>query len=368
MRLTSKLTTLSGIVLGLCLHWPAVYAEVKPQLVVDGLSHPWSVAFLPNGRYLITERAGRLRLVENGKLLAQPVAGLPEIAAVGQGGLLDVVLHPDYAHNGWLYFSYAKPVKGGQVTAVMRAKLKNMQLLDQQPIFQMNKASDSGRHFGSRLAFDKQGMLFISVGERGEREWAQDLSNHAGSIIRLHDDGRIPADNPFIHQTGAQPEIYSYGHRNPQGMVLHPESGDIWIHEHGPKGGDEINRIQAGNNYGWPVISYGRNYGWGTKIGEGTHKAGMEQPLHQWTPSIAPSGMTFYTGERYPEWQGKLLVGSLKFHYLSLLSVEGENIGNEQLLFKRDFGRIRDVRQGPEGYLYLLTDEANGQLIRLVPR
>ncbi len=351
---------------------PAISASpFKVETVVSGLEHPWGMAFLPDGRILVTERPGRLRIVERGKLLAEPVKGLPPIEAVGQGGLLDIALHPDYQNNGWIYFSYSEPKRGiifsEYGTAVARARLKGHQLKELQLIFSMNKKSDGGRHFGSRLIFDRKNYLYITVGERGERERAQDLNDHAGSVIRLHDDGRIPNDNPFVKTKNARPEIYSYGHRNPQGMVLHPETGEVWLHEHGPQGGDEINRIFPGRNYGWPVITYGANYVTGTKIGEGTHKRGMEQPLHHWTPSIAPSGMAFYNDDKFKHWQGNLFVGSLKFQLLVRLELRDHKIIKEEQLLKQQLGRIRDVRNGPDGFLYLLTDADDGAIVRLLP-
>ena len=348
----------------------ALASSFKVETLVSGLEHPWGMAFLPDGRMLVTERAGRLRIVEQGQLLASPVAGLPAIESIGQGGLLDIVLHPDYQNNGWLYFSYAEPAEGfftnDYGTAVARAKLDGNRLTDLQVIFSMNIKSNGGRHFGSRLLFDRDNYLYITTGDRGERDRAQALDDHAGSVIRLHDDGRIPADNPFVNTAGARAEIYSYGHRNPQGMALHPTTGEVWLHEHGPQGGDEINRILPGHNYGWPVITYGENYGTGTKIGEGTHKPGMEQPLYQWTPSIAPSGMAFYTGDAFERWRGNLFVGALKFQLLVRLELDGNKVVNEERLLERQLGRIRDVRNGPDGLLYLLTDADEGAIVRLL--
>jgi len=337
------------------------------EVITDGLDHPWAVAFLPDGRMLVTERPGRLRLIEEGQLNPMPISGLPNIKAHGQGGLLDLILHPNYPDNGWLYFSYAEPDRNGYGTAVARARLDGLQLRDLEVIFRMNKKSSSGHHFGSRLAFDRDGYLYISVGERGERQLAQDLSTDNGSIIRLHDDGHIPADNPFVNTPGALPEIYSYGHRNPQGLALNPATGKIWSHEHGPKGGDEINIIRPGRNYGWPIITYGREYVLGTKIGEGTHKNGMEQPIYYWDPSIAPSGMAFYNGDKYPGWRGNLFVGALKFQLLARLELDGDKVVKEEPLLQGELGRIRDVRVGPDSYLYLLTDEDNGKLVRILP-
>lgn len=342
--------------------------RVSAQLVSDGLEHPWAVAFLPDGGYLVTERPGRLRWISpDGQLLEQPISGLPQIGAVGQGGLLDVALHPDFAANQWVYLSYSEPGPGGVGTAVARGRLRGMHLADTEVIFRMNTKSNGGRHFGSRLVFDDQGHLFISLGDRGDRPRAQHLDDHIGTLIRLNDDGSIPSDNPFLGIAGALPEIYSYGHRNIQGAARHPVSGRLWTHEHGPQGGDEINLPEAGVNHGWPVITYGVNYGLGTPIGEGTAKAGMAQPLHYWVPSIAPSGMAFYNGGRFPHWRGNLFVGSLKFRQLVRLELDGERVIAEERMLDSALGRIRDVRQGPDGLLYLLTDDRNGGLFRLLP-
>ncbi len=336
--------------------------------IVDGLEHPWGMAFLPDGRILVTERPGRLRIVEQGRLDPQPISGLPSIAAEGQGGLLDVVLHPDYQNSGWLYLSYVTEGDGGMGTEVIRARLDGGQLKDTERLFTLDRKTTSGRHFGSRLVFDRQGYLYITVGERGDRPRAQNLDDQAGSVIRLHDDGRIPDDNPFVGSASGKPEIFSYGHRNPQGIALHPESGAVWSHEHGPQGGDEINIIHPGLNYGWPVITYGVNYGWGTQIGEGTEKPGMAQPLYYWVPSIAPSGMSFYRGDHFPQWRDSLFVGSLKFQQLVRLELAGERVVKEERFLSGKLGRIRDVRSGPDGYLYLLTDASNGGLYRLEPK
>ncbi len=358
--------------------WPAFFAlfagaqawadePFTTHVVASGLEHPWGMAFLPDGRILVTERPGRLRLIENGRLNPKPIKGLPDITAVGQGGLLDIILHPDYEKNGWLYFSYSAPGAGGIGTEVARARLDGMKLKDVRVLFRMQPKSGGGRHFGSRLVIDGDNYLYISVGDRGDRPRAQRLDDHAGSIIRLHDDGRVPKDNPFVDRKDAKPEIYSYGHRNPQGLTLHPHTGAVWQHEHGPQGGDELNLIQKGRNYGWPVITYGVNYVIGTKIGEGTHKEGMEQPLYYWDPSIAPSGMDFYTGDKWPQWRGNLFIGALKFELLVRLELDGTKVVRETRLLEGELGRIRDVRTGPDGYLYLLTDQQNGKLVRLMP-
>ena len=331
--------------------------SLSVEQVVSGLAYPWGMAFLPDGRMLITERPGRLRVVTEGKLLPEAVAGLPEIAVNGQGGLLDVKVHPRFEENRLVYFSYSAPGAGGVGTAVARGRLEGNRLEGIEVLFSMEPKSRSGRHFGSRLVFDRDGYLFITLGDRGDRERAQQTDDHAGSVIRLHDDGRGPDDNPFVRRAGWKPEIYSYGHRNLQGAALHPGTGEVWTHEHGPQGGDEVNIIRSGQNYGWPVITYGVNYVIGTRIGEGTHKPGMVQPLHYWVPSIAPSGMTFYDAGRFPRWQGNLFVGALRDRSLVRLVLEGEKIVHEERFLDNAIGRIRAVSQGPDGLLYLLTDD-----------
>jgi glucose/arabinose dehydrogenase len=341
---------------------------VRVVRVTEGLDHPWGLAFLPDGRMLVTERPGRLRIVgKDGRLDPQPVSGLPQIAATGQGGLLDVALHPRFADNGLVYFSFTARGDTGVGTEVARGKLSGNRLEAVQVIFRQAPKGGSGVHFGSRLVFDRDGYLFVTLGERGERERAQKPDDHAGSVIRLHDDGRVPKDNPFVGKPGWKPEKYDLGHRNQQGAALHPQTGLLWTHEHGPQGGDEVNIIRAGVNYGWPVITYGVEYVIGTKIGEGTHKAGMAQPIHYWVPSIAPSGMAFYTGDKFPRWRGDLFVGALKDEMLVRLKFDGEKVVREERMLKGLLGRIRDVRSGPDGYLYLLTDESNGVLARLEP-
>jgi glucose/arabinose dehydrogenase len=335
--------------------------------IVSGLEHPWGHAFLPDNRIIITERPGRLRIVESGHLNPEPVAGLPAIAARGQGGLLDVALHPNFVTNQLVYLSYSAAGASGVGTEVARGKLVGNRLEDVEVIFRMTPKSKTGKHFGSRLIFDREGYLYITLGDRGEKKRAQLSDDHAGSVIRLHDDGRVPADNPFIGRQGWRPEKFTFGHRNMQGAAIHPETGEVWTHEHGPQGGDEVNIIRPGVNYGWPIITYGVNYVIGTQIGEGTQKTGMAQPLYYWVPSIAPSGMTFYTGEKFPRWQGNLFVGALKDQMLVRLSLNGEKVVSEERLFKNLLGRIRDVSQGPDGYIYLLTDETDGMLVRIEP-
>lgn len=340
---------------------------VKAIEITKGLSHPWSMVFLPNGEILVTERSGQLRRIQNGNLLDKPVSGLPPIQEHGQGGLLGLALHPQFSQNHWLYFAYAGQGKGGYSTHLARGKYENGVLADVQTLFEATPKSSSGIHFGGRIAFDKQGFLFLTLGERGEGKNAQDLSNDAGSLIRLKEDGSIPADNPFINVKNAMPEIYNYGHRNMQGIAIHPTTGQVWTCEHGPQGGDEVNIEKPGANYGWPIITYGEQYG-GGPIGEGiSAKAGMEQPILYWVPSIAPAGMTFYTGDKYAGWQGNLIVSALKFQLIERIVLEGNKVVKQERLLKDQIGRIRDVQQGPDGYLYLLTDEDNGGLYKLEP-
>ena len=334
--------------------------------VVDGLEHPWGLAFLPDGRMLVTERPGRLRIVADGWLVPEPVAGVPEVWDDGQGGLLDVALHPGFAENGLIYLSYASPDDDNDAaTAVARGRLVGARLEDVEEIYVALPRDDGGRHFGSRLLF-ADGYLFVTAGERGEPDRAQDVGDPAGSVIRLLDDGGVPEDNPFIGQADARPELYSFGHRNPQGMAREAATGRIYAIEHGPKGGDELNLIEPGVNYGWPVITHGKSY-MGFKIGEGTHKEGMAQPVHYWVPSISPSGLTIYDGDRFPAWQGSFFAGALSGELLVRLEVaDGKAVVEERMLEDLE-ERIRDVRQGPDGLIYLLTDHPEGMLLRLEP-
>jgi len=346
--------------------YSSAHYRLRLVTVAKGLEHPWSVAFLPDGRMLVTERPGRLRIVTSDGKLSEPIKGVPRVYARGQGGLLDVILDPGFATNRVIYLSYAEPGDGGGGTAVARAVLNGGALTSLKVIFRQTPKADTRVHFGSRLVIARDGTLFITIGERGQRERAQDPSVNRGQVIRINRDGSIPQDNPFVGKAGYRPEIWSYGHRNPQGAALHPETGKIWTVEHGARGGDEINVPLPGRNYGWPVIAYGRHY-WGGKIGEGTHKAGMEQPIYYWDPSIAPSGMAFYTGDKYPKWKGNVFVGALSFQLLARLELDGEKVVKEERLFKELSERIRDVRQGPDGYLYMLTDADDGRLLRIEP-
>jgi glucose/arabinose dehydrogenase len=341
---------------------------VKLVILTDRLDFPWSLAFLPDGRMLVTERPGRLRIVHpDGSMQREPIKGLPPMVEIGQGGLMDVALHPRFAQNQLVYLSYAAQGEGGVGTEVLRGRLNEDRLEDVQVIFRMQPKSRSGVHFGSRLAFDREGHLFVTLGDRGAKDRAQKLDDDAGSIVRINDDGSIPSDNPFAKRDGVRPEIYAYGNRNVQGAALHPGTGELWIHEHGPQGGDELNIARAGANYGWPIISYGVNYGLGTRIGEGTQKPGMEQPLHVWVPSIAPSGMAFYTGDKFPKWKDNLLVGALRGRALVRLVLEGDRVVSEERMLSNDLGRIRDVRVSPDGSIYLLIDSDRGLLVRVEP-
>ncbi len=369
LRRATALVAVSVPLAGACVaaeSYPSQHYELRLTTVAEGLEHPWSLTWLPDGRMLVTEREGRLRIVASDGTLSAPVAGLPKIADVGQGGLLDVLVDPDFATSRTIYVSFSEPGAGGAGTAVARAVLNGNRLDDLTILFRQTPKSGGGRHFGSRLVLARDGTLFVTVGERGESERAQDTTVNRGQVVRIMRDGSIPADNPFVGREGHRPEIWSYGHRNPQGAALHPETAELWLHEHGAAGGDEVNIARAGRNYGWPVIAYGRHY-WGGKIGEGTHKAGMEQPIHYWDPSIAPSGMAFYTGDRFPAWRGNLLVGALKYQLLVRLVLDGEQVVEEERVLTDLGERIRDVRQGPDGYIYLLTDEGDGRILRLEP-
>ncbi|GAA4290485.1 PQQ-dependent sugar dehydrogenase [Aestuariibaculum suncheonense] len=342
-----------------------VNIEYTTELVVPDLNIAWGMAFLPDESILVTEKSGELIHFKDGTKTT--ISGLPEIYVRGQGGFMDIKLHPDYENNGWIYFSYASPEGEGEGgnTAIMRAKLNGSSLSNQEQLYKAVPNTTKGQHFGSRIEFDNEGYLFFSIGERGQRDInPQDINRDGGKIYRLHADGTVPTDNPFVNNSGAKTAIYSYGHRNPQGMTKHPETGAIWTHEHGPQGGDEINIIQKSKNYGWPVISYGINYS-GTTFTDITQKEGMEQPLFYWIPSIAPSGMAFVNSDNYPNWKGNLLVGSLKFQYLERLILENNKVVKREKLFE-SIGRVRDVRQAPDGYIYLSV-EGKG-IYKIVPK
>lgn len=349
---------------------PLSTAKLAVETIASGLEHPWALAFLPDGRMLVTERPGRMRIIARDGALTDPLTGLPRIYAVNQGGLLDVILDRDFAKNRTLYFCFADPVGGSGRTSLARATLTEAAkpgLVDVKIIFRQEPSTSRGFHFGCRIAQTADGLLFLTTGDHfTQRDRAQTLDNHLGKMIRIASDGSIPRDNPFVGRPGAKPEIWSYGHRNPQGLALHPKTGRPWMHEHGPRGGDEINIPEAGKNYGWPVIGFGIDYS-GAKIHEGTHKPGMEQPIHYWVPSIAPSGMAFYTGDLFADWKGSLFVGALVAQMLVRLELDGARIVKEERLLKELGERIRDVRQGPDGALYLLTDSARGRLLRIAP-
>jgi glucose/arabinose dehydrogenase len=348
--------------------------------VAEGLENPWGMAWLPNGDMLVTEKAGRVRIVRDGRLLAEPVAGVPAVRNVGQGGLQDVAVHPDFASNGLLYLSFAKPNEDGSegVTTVVRGRFENDRLTNVEEIFEAQAWNGSPGHYGARMAFDGNGYLFVTSGDRMAPSTgdlmahpAQDRSNHQGVIVRLHDDGRVPDDNPFVGRDGVLPEIWSYGHRNPQGLAFHPETGELWATEHGPQGGDELNHIRPGANFGWPVIGYGANYRTGTAIHGNTHREGMEQPAAFWVPSIAPSGLMTYNGDKFPEWRGNVFAGGLSAQHqrLSRVTLEGTTVTGREPLLAGEY-RIRDVREGPDGYIYIATDNRVGlptPIIRLEP-
>lgn len=342
-------------------------APVRVETVARGLEHPWGLAFLPDGRMLVTERPGRLRLVERDGRLSEPLAGVPPVYARGQGGLLDVALSPTFARDRLVYLSFAEPGTGGAGTAVARGRLGERGLEGTQVIWRQQPKVEGPNHWGSRLVFRRDGTLFVTLGDRfAYRERAQDLSTTIGKIVRINADGSVPRDNPFVGRPGVRPEIWSYGHRNVQAAALHPQTGQLWTAEHGARGGDELNHPEAGKNYGWPVITYGVDYS-GARIGEGTAKPGMEQPVYYWDPVIAPSGMTFYTGQAFPDWRGSLFIGSLRPGLLVRLTLADDRVTREERYLAHLRERIRDVRQGPDGLLYLLTDSPEGRILRVAP-
>jgi aldose sugar dehydrogenase len=344
--------------------------DIGVQTVARGLNHPWSLAFLPDGRMLVTERPGRMRIVAKDGKLSAALASVPKVFAVSQGGLHDVVLDRGYTQNHTIYFCYAEPASGGARTTLARARLIDEgapRLDDVKVIFRQEGPLSTGNHFGCRIVQTPDNNLFLAMGDHYRpRDEAQNLANHIGKIVRIRPDGSVPPDNPFVGREGAKPEIWSYGHRNAQGLALHPATGRIWEHEHGPRGGDEINIPQAGKNYGWPVIGYGIDYS-GAKIHQSTQKDGMEQPVWHWVPSIAPSGMAFYTGDLFPAWRGNLFVGALAAELVVRLELDGEKVVKEERLFRGLGERIRDVRQGPDGALWLATDSSSGRILRVAP-
>ena len=337
--------------------------------IATGLVRPWAVALLPDGRFLVTERPGRMRLIGRDGSVGQPLAGVPEVYARGQGGMLDVAIDPDFGRNGRIFFSFAEPGPGGVAgTSVGRARLTDRGLEEVTIIYRQEPKFPGGGHYGSRLVFSRDGLLFITQGDRmGHRERAQDLSDLVGKIVRVTVDGQVPPDNPFVGREGVRPEIWSYGHRNVQAAALHPQTGQLWTVEHGAAGGDELNHPEAGKNYGWPVITYGRDYS-GRAIGEGAAREGMEQPVYYWDPVIAPSGMVFYTGNAFPGWRGSILIGGLATQTLVRLELDGSRVRREERYLGELGKRVRDVQQGPDGFLYIVTDEDPGSLLRLRPR
>ena len=366
-----KLILLGSLALGVCGCADAgdeERSDLDLVTVTAGLEHPWGMAFLPDGRVLVTERPGRLRIIERDGKAGPPIAGVPAVDAKGQGGLLDVALDPAFAKNRLVYLSYSEPREGGNGTSVARGVLEGGNLTGVQVIFRQQPAMQGGYHFGSRLVFARDGRLFVTLGERNNgRAQAQTLDNTLGKIVRINPDGTIPPDNPFVGREGALPEIWSYGHRNVQGAALHPVTGELWANEHGPKGGDELNRVLPGRNFGWPTVSYGTEYS-GVKISDSGTAPGTEPPVHYWVPSIAISGLIFYTGQQFPAWRGSAFVGGLKSQQLVRLRLDGDRVVEEERLLRGVVKeRVRDVEQGPDGYIYLLTDEDNGRLLRLQP-
>ena len=363
------------IVAAACLLAGAAQAEQFPSqagplevvTVAKGLEHPWGLAFLPDGRMLVSERPGRLRLVDPSGTVSDPIAGMPDVYVRGEAGLLDVAIDPSYASNGFIYFAFAEPDESGAAgTSVARARLAGDHLEQLQVIFRQLPKVEARTHFGARLLFLKDGTLLVTLGDLDHREYLADMKSGIGKIVRINPDGSAPKDNPFVGRSDAAPEIYTLGHRNVQGATLQPVTGELWTAEHGARGGDEINVPKPGKNYGWATIAYGREYS-GAKIGEGTAKPGLEQPVYYWAPSIAPSGITFYDGDEFPAWHGNLFVAALKFKMLVRLEIDGHKVVKEERLLQDMGRRLRDVVQGPDGYLYLLTDQDDGRILRVEP-
>lgn len=344
---------------------PVSSRAITTSTVAGPLEYPWGMAFLPDGRILVTERAGNIRIVQKNGVILPPLQGVPDVFFEGQGGLLDIAIPPDFSESGYVYFSYAEPEEAKAGTAVARAILAEGELQNVEVIFRQLPKVEAPNHFGSRLVFDRSGHLFITLGERFDySDMAQTLDNHMGKVIRIFPDGSIPDDNPFVGQKNALPEIWSYGHRNSQGAALHPDTGVFWMHEHGPRGGDEVNIPEAGKNYGWPEVSYGSHYTY-IPIPDGHIQKGYQEPIYYWDPSIAPSGMTFYIGTQYPEWMGSLFVGALAGQHITRLQLEGQKVVAEEKLMLTMPARIRDIEVGVDGYLYILTDDYEGQILRI---
>lgn len=373
MRKNSLTKRLAALLPGVFVLFGAQAAEQKPsedtqiqvKQLAEGLANPWGMTFLPDGNMLITERAGDIRRYSFDQGLGKPLTNVPKVDAVNQGGMLDVVLDPEFADNQTIYFCYAKAGDKGRSSAVSKATLKNDSLSNVETIFVAEPLVDNGFHFGCRLAFDSEQHLYVSLGDRNKyMDEAQNTDNHFGKVVRINKDGSVPESNPFVD--GNAPEIFTYGHRNVQGLTVHPQTGEIWAMEHGPRGGDEVNVLNKGNNYGWPVITHGIDYD-GSVISDKTHQEGMEQPWVYWDPSIAPSGMAFYTGEAFKDWEGDLLVGSLKFTHLRRIDIEDGKPGEQHEYLRDNSARIRDVEVGPDGFIYLLTDAPDGKLLQLSP-
>lgn len=366
MRLCRFIVILFGFVLPVQANpFPSKDYELKVEVLSSELETPWALAFLPDESILITERGGHLRLFKNGTL-SKPLKGTPQVWARGQGGLLDVAIDPNFAENRWVYLGFAQAGEGGGGTAVARGQLNGLTLQNTEVIYRQNIKTETSRHFGSRLVFARDGTLFITHGDRANRPRSQDPFDHAGSIVRINPDGSVPADNPFANGKKALREIWSIGHRNAQGITIHPETGDIWTSEHGARGGDEINQPKAGKNYGWPIISYGRHYS-GGKIGVGVAREGLEQPQFFWDPSIAPSSILFYQGDLFPKWKGDIFVGALALQLISRLSEDNGKVTETERLLEGEVGRVRDIAEGPDGALYLLTNADSGYLLRVAP-
>ena len=366
LRVLSSLKTVAlALSVSLAGHSMAA-TQVQSEILAEGLTHPWSMAFLPDGTMVITERSGGIRRYSESDGLSAPLNGVPDVVAQNQGGMLGIAVDPEFSKNNTLYFCFSRAGEGGSSSSVAKAELTNTGLKDVEVIFVSTPLVDNGFHFGCRLGFDQQQHLYVTLGDRYKyMKEAQNTDNHFGKIVRINKDGSAVASNPFVK--GKAPEVFTYGHRNVQGLAMHPETGEMWAMEHGPKGGDEVNLLASGNNYGWPVITYGIDYN-GDIISDKTAQAGMEQPVLYWDPSIAPSGMAFYSGDKFPEWQGDLLVGSLKFRHLRHVKMNDGKPGKQTELLKGLESRVRDVKVGPDGYVYILTDAPNGKLVRVKPQ
>ena len=343
------------------------YQTLRVVKIGGEFEHPWSLAFLPDDSMLVTERGGSLYRIADGQ--RQRISGVPEVVAINQGGLLEVAVHPEYGDTGWIYLTYSKGDRRATATTLVRARLEDGSLVDVEEIFTQDRRSSPGRHYGSRLAWLPDGTLLMSIGDRGrEPARSQDLEDHAGTLLRLNDDGSVPEDNPFVGRDDVHPEIYSYGHRNIQGLIVHPETHEVWVNDHGPRGGDRLDLVKPGANYGWPVATPGRDYGTQEPFGEAREKEGMEPPIREFLPTLAPSGFAVVTGDRYPRWKGDFLIGGLRSEQVRRVVVEDKVVVHEEELVRDLIGRVRDVRMGPDDYIYVVTDESDGGVYRLEPR